>query len=84
MKAYILLKTTPGKDRSIVQALRGRKTINSVDLVTGPYDVIATVQAPGSDAILDTIMNDIRYVEGVIDTVTCFVVQVSQELDSSG
>ncbi len=76
MKAYILIKTAPGKDRSIVQALRGRKAIDSADVVTGPYDVIATVGAPDSDAILDIVINDIRYVEGVIDTVTCFAVQV--------
>jgi DNA-binding Lrp family transcriptional regulator len=77
MKAYVLIKTAPGKDRSIVQTLRGSKAISSADVVTGPYDVIPPVEVPDSDTISDILMDDIRYVEGVIDTVMCFTVQVS-------
>ncbi len=77
MKAYILIKTAPGKDRPVVQALRGSKLISSADVVTGPYDVIATIEAPDPNAILDMVMEEIRYIEGVIDTNTCFAVQVS-------
>jgi len=77
MKAYILIKTVPGKDRSVLKALRKIKAISSVDVVTGPYNAVAIIEAPDSDTILDIVLDKVRYVEGIIDTVTCFAVRAN-------
>jgi len=37
--------------------------------------VIAVIEAPDPDVILSMIVDEIRYVEGVMDTVTCFGVR---------
>jgi DNA-binding Lrp family transcriptional regulator len=42
--------------------------------VTGPYDIIATVQTPDPRNIGRLVMNQIQGVEGIKRTVTCIVI----------
>lgn len=44
-KAYILIETAVSRNREIIAALKKLQGINSVELVTGPYDIIAVVEA---------------------------------------
>jgi DNA-binding Lrp family transcriptional regulator len=73
-KAYVLLRTAPGLTKAIYGALRVSPTVQSVELITGPYDLIVAIEAASTNEILTTIMKDIRPAAGVRDTVTCLVV----------
>ena len=42
-KAYLLVETAVGKTRDVANTLRGLQGIESVDVVTGPYDIIAVI-----------------------------------------
>ena len=44
-KAYILIETTVGKSRDVADALRSLQGVETVDAVTGPYDIISIVTA---------------------------------------
>ena len=44
-KAFVLIETTVGKTKDVVSALHKVDGVTSVDVVTGPYDVICVVQA---------------------------------------
>ena len=73
-KAYLLVETAVGKTRDVATTLRALEGITSVDVVTGPYDIIAVIS--GSDmAIVGTIVTEhIHSVPGVVRTVTCVAV----------
>jgi DNA-binding Lrp family transcriptional regulator len=43
-------------------------------MVTGPYDLIAAIESQTTDDLLDLITREIRYIDGVTDTITCFVI----------
>ena len=43
-------------------------------MITGPHDLIVTIEAATTNQILMAVMNDIRPAAGVRDTVTCLVV----------
>jgi len=43
-KAFILIETVVGRNREVVTALKQLEGVKSVDTVTGPYDVIATIE----------------------------------------
>jgi len=43
-KAYVLMETAVGKTHDVVSALQGVAGVLSVDVVTGPYDVILVVK----------------------------------------
>ena len=42
--AYILIETAVGKSRDIANTLRSVPEVETVDTVTGPYDIIALVE----------------------------------------
>ena len=65
-KAYVLLKTAPGLTKSVYSSLRIAPGVQSVEMITGPYDLIVEVLA--------AIMHEIRPAAGVRDTMTCLVV----------
>lgn len=70
-RAYILVETSVGKTRDVAGVLRGVEGIQSVDVVTGPYDIIATVDAPDVNSMGTLITDTIHSVGGVVRTVTC-------------
>ncbi len=76
-KAYILIRTVPEKTKDAFRSLQERVEVRAIDIITGPYDIIAAVEAPSADQVLDFVMQKIRYTEGVTETVTCFVVRMT-------
>lgn len=78
-KAYVLIRTAPGLTKSIYSALRISSAVQSVEMITGPYDLIAVMEAADTNKLLKMIMNDIRPAAGVRDTLTCLVVPGEEE-----
>lgn len=77
-KAYILIETAVGKTRDAVLALQKVPGIKTVDPVTGPYDIIATVEGKDLNAVGDLVTSNIHPVSGVTRTVTCLAVQLGK------
>lgn len=75
-KAYILIETAVGKTREVVSALRVIPEMRAVDAVTGPYDIIAVVEADDLNSIGELITNRVHTIGGVVRTVTCLAVGV--------
>jgi hypothetical protein len=73
-KAYVLIRTAPGLTGSIRRALQASPLVTSVDMITGPYDLIVAMEAANTHELLTTVMRDIRPAAGIRDTVTCLVV----------
>ena len=72
-KAFILIETSVGKTKEVANTLRSVTEIASVDVVTGPYDIIAVMEAPDIASIGDLITANV-HTDGVIRTVTCISV----------
>lgn len=72
-KAFILIEAEVGKGHEVVAALKGIEGVVAADLVTGPYDVIATVEGQRLDEIGDIITGKIQPVPGVFRIVSCLV-----------
>ena len=70
-RAYILVETAVGKTREVAAVLRSVEGIRSVDVVTGPYDVIATIDTPDVASMGALVTDTIHSVAGVLRTVTC-------------
>ena len=73
-KAYILIETSVGKSRDVADSLRSLNGIESVDAVTGPYDIIAVVAAPDLNSVGDLVTSQIHIINGIVRTVTCLSV----------
>ena len=72
--AYVLIEGASDQTANIVRALQKVKGVKSAHAVTGPYDVIACVEAPDVGAIVAIVLSKIRSLKGVTRTVTCVAV----------
>lgn len=77
-KAFILIETAVDKARSVVKALAQVDGVKSVDLVTGPYDIIAVVEGASLNSIGNLVTSGIHPIPGITRTVTCLAVEVSR------
>ena len=73
-KAYVLIRTAPGLTKAISSSLRISPMVQSVEAITGEYDLIVAIEAANTNDILTTVMKHIRPAAGVRDTVTYLVV----------
>ena len=73
-KAYLLIETAVGKTREVANTLTGLNGITTVDVVTGPYDIIALVSGEDMSVVGDLVTGHIHTVPGVVRTVTCVAV----------
>ena len=73
-RAFVLVETAVGKTKAVVTSLKKMEDVTSVDTVTGPYDVIAIVEAGTLNDVGDIITSRIHTIDGIARTVTCLVV----------
>jgi DNA-binding Lrp family transcriptional regulator len=77
-KAFVLIETEVGKTKEVAVALQNQraKEIQSVDLVTGPYDIVVVVEHDDFNAIGGLVTDKIHPILGVRRTVTCLSIRV--------
>lgn len=73
-RAYILIETAVGKTNDVASRLKGMPNMKSVDTVTGPFDIIAVVEANDLPSIGNLISEGMHKVPGIVKTVTCLAV----------
>ena len=73
-RAYVLIETAVGETDNVSGALDALPGVQSVDTVTGPYDIIAMVSASDLNAVGQIVTREIHTVPGIVRTVTCMVV----------
>jgi DNA-binding Lrp family transcriptional regulator len=76
VQAYILIQTEVGKSTSVAEAISSVEGVLVAEDVTGPYDVIARVEAPNVDALGKLVIARVQEVPGITRTLTCTVVHV--------
>jgi len=75
-RAFILIETAVGKNKEIIQELKKIKGVTSVNYVTGPYDIIAIVEAENLNEIGDVVTRDIHPIQGINRTTTCLSLKI--------
>ncbi len=73
-KAYILIETAVGTIHDVTRELRRLSEVQTVDPVTGPYDIVAIVSAPDLNAVGDLVTSKVHTIRGIVRTVTCLSV----------
>ena len=70
-KAFVIIETAVGKTREVVTKVRQLEGVKSVDPVTGPYDIIAILEAESLNDIGDMVTGKIQPVDEITRTVVC-------------
>ena len=76
VQAYVLIQSEVGKAAMVAQAIAGISGVTMAEDVTGPYDVIARVEARTVDDLGKLVIAKIQDVQGITRPLTCTVVHV--------
>lgn len=75
VEAYILLTSAIGEVRDVFEKVETLENVKSVKIVTGPFDLITLVEAEDLSTLTNAVVEEIRNIEGVVDTNTAIVVE---------
>jgi DNA-binding Lrp family transcriptional regulator len=73
VSAYIFVETTTGKAREVNAAVAQIPGVVRCNTITGPYDVIAVVEAESLGQLGDFVVSKIQATPGVLRTMTNIV-----------
>jgi hypothetical protein len=71
MIAYLLVQTTTGAAPRVAECLRATPTVESVDVVTGAFDLVARVRSEDSPGEVTRIVRQLRSLNGVLHVLSC-------------
>ncbi|MGA9048226.1 MAG: Lrp/AsnC ligand binding domain-containing protein [Dehalococcoidia bacterium] len=74
-KAFVLVTTSVGQTKGVLNKLKKLNGVKSVDVVMGPYDIIAVVEGDSIDSIGKLITEHLHKVDGIERTLTCQAVR---------
>lgn len=75
VKAYVLLRVDVEEIDAIQEKLQEAHRVKTVDSTTGPFDMIAVVEAEDMATLGNLVTKGIAVTSGVISTLTCVVVK---------
>jgi DNA-binding Lrp family transcriptional regulator len=76
VQAYILIQTEVGKASDVSLEIRQVSGVALAEEVTGPYDVIARVEAPNVDELGQLVISRIQDIKGITRTLTSTVMRI--------
>ena len=75
--AFVLVTTRIGATKEVLKGLKKIDGVKSVDVVMGPYDIIAVVEGDSLESIGKLITGHFHKVEGLERTTTCQTIRVA-------
>jgi DNA-binding Lrp family transcriptional regulator len=69
-RAFVLIQTVPGRVEGVLRTMRRLEAVQSVDSVTGPYDIVAMVEVDTLKELSHLVAGTIGGLRGVTRTYT--------------
>ena len=76
-KAFVLVTTSVGQAKGVLDQLKKLDGVTSVDAVMGPFDIIAEVESDSVDSLGKLITERLHKVGGIERTLTCQTIRVA-------
>ena len=74
-RAYLKIEVEMGKERSVRDALLKFDEVKEAELTTGGQDVLALIEADNFEDILQVVVDKLRTLKGIKNTVTDLVLE---------
>lgn len=69
--AYIFLQVQVGTDAGVARQVAELPGVTSVDVVTGPHDVVVRAEADSIDELGKRVLRPMQQIDGITRTLTC-------------
>ena len=66
IKAYLLVETAIGTTRDVANSLRAVEGIDSADVVTGPFDIIAVINVEDFTKVGLLVTEQVHTINGIV------------------
>ena len=76
-KAFVFVTTSVGQTKEVLNKIKKLDGVKSVDLVMGPYDIIAVVEDDSIDSLGKLITEHLHKVDGIERILTCQTIRVT-------
>lgn len=76
VSAYVLIQIEMGKAGEVASRIRDIEGVDTADIATGPYDIIARTSAETMDDLGRMVVGQIEMVDGITRTLTCPVINL--------
>jgi DNA-binding Lrp family transcriptional regulator len=76
VSAYVLIQIEMGKAGSVAGSIRDIDGVDTAEIATGPYDVIARASADTMDDLGRMVVGKIEMVDGITRTLTCPIINL--------
>ncbi|OAG27908.1 Lrp/AsnC family transcriptional regulator [Thermodesulfatator autotrophicus] len=76
LKAYILINTQIGKTAEVAETLKNMPEVKRLDIIMGPYDIIAEVETKDHDELSDMVIKKLQSIDYIQHTMTCPVIKI--------
>jgi len=74
--AFVLVNVSMGSARAVYEKLRALDQVQQAHAITGPYDIIVTIEGNDYNEIAWVVIDKIQTIDGVTSTLTCNVVNL--------
>jgi DNA-binding Lrp family transcriptional regulator len=71
VSAYILMEAEPGKVKDLILEVAQIEGVTKACGVTGPFDIIASLDVPDIDSLGDVVTKRVQTLAGIRKTITC-------------
>lgn len=72
-KALVLLTIEPGMGTEVLESLSRLDGVVETHFLYGPYDAYVMIEGENTTLLHDIIIDNIRRIEGINTTMTCFI-----------
>lgn len=76
VSAYVLIQIEMGMAGNVAGQIREIDGVDTAEIATGPYDIIARASADTMDDLGRMVVGQIEMVEGITRTLTCPIINL--------
>ncbi len=76
VSAYVLMQIEMGMAGEVAHSIRAIDGVDSAEVATGPYDIIARATADTMDDLGRMVVGKIEMVDGITRTLTCPIINL--------
>lgn len=70
-----MVTSSIGEVREVFSRLEDLDSVIDLNIVTGPFDIVVMVEAEDLSVLTNAVVEEIREIDGVVDTNTAIVVE---------
>lgn len=74
-RAYLKINVEPGRERQVKEELLKRDKVLQADLTSGEQDIIALIEAPTYEDLMNFVVTELRPIGGITKTVTNLILE---------